>query len=77
MWIKHNNALYNSNDISSIKQTKTKIIARFKDGSEEVIGEFRLIKESEEIYRSITRALLFEDKDHPGIIIVDTKVNKK
>lgn len=77
MWIKHNNALYNSNDISSIKQTKTKIVARFKDGSEEVIGEFRLIKESEDIYRSITRALLFEDKDHPGIIIVDTKVNKK
>lgn len=77
MWIKHNNALYNSNDISFIKQNRTKIVARFKDGSEEVIGEFKLIKESEEIYRSITRALLFEDKDHPGIIIVDTKVNKK
>ena len=76
MWIKHNNALYNSNDISSIKQIKTKIVARFKDGSEEVIGEFRLIKESEEIYRSITRALLFEDKENPGMIIVDTRLKK-
>lgn len=77
MWIKHNNALYNSNDISSIKQNRTKIVARFKDGSEEVIGEFKLIKESEEIYKSITRALLFEDKDHPGVIIADTRVKKK
>jgi hypothetical protein len=77
MWIKHNNAIYNSNDISSITQKGTKIVAKFKDGSEEIIGEFRLVKEAEEILRSITKSLLFEDKENPGMIIVDTRLKKK
>ncbi len=77
MWIKHNNAIYNSDDISYIKQTGTKIVAKFKDGSEEIIGEFRLKKEAEEIFRSITKSLLFEDKENPGMIIVDTRLKKK
>lgn len=77
MWIKHNNAIYNSDDISSIKQTGTKIVAKFKAGSEEIIGEFRLKKEAEEIFRSITKSLLFEDKENPGMIIVDTRLKKK
>ena len=77
MWIKHNNALFNSNDISKISLSRTKIIASFKDGSEEVIGSFQKMKEAEDIFRSITRALLFEDKEHPGIIIADTKVGGK
>ncbi len=77
MWIKHNNTIYNSDDISSIRQTGTKIVAKFKDGSEEIIGEFRLKKEAEEIFRSITKSLLFEDKENPGMIIVDTRLKKK
>ena len=40
------------------------------------MGEFRAIKECEDIFQSITRALLFEDKDHPGIMIKDTKEKK-
>lgn len=77
MWIKHNNAIYNSDDISFIKQKGTKIVAKFKDGSEEIIGDFRLVKEAEEIFRSITKSLLFEDKENPGMIIVDTRLKKK
>ena len=73
MWIKHNNALYNSNDISKIKAVGTKLIATFSDGSEEVIGQFRRIKECEDVFSSVTRALIFEDPDHPGIFILDTK----
>lgn len=76
MWIKHNRGLYNSNDISKIVVNRTKLIAAFHDGSAEVIGEFRTIKECEDIFQSITRALLFEDKEHPGIIIRDTKEKK-
>ena len=76
MWIKHNKALYNSSEISKIEVKRTKLVATFKDGSTEIIGEFRAMKECEDIFQSITRALLFEDKDHPGIIIKDTKEKK-
>lgn len=76
MWIKHNNAMYNSNYISKVRQEKTKIIATFQDGEEIVIGNFRLIKEAHDIFQSITRALLTEDKDNPGIIIKDTRKEK-
>lgn len=74
MWIKHNNALYNSNDISSIRLSRTSIKARFMDGSEETIGSFKTMDEAKAIFKSITNGLLFDDKDHPGIIIKDTKV---
>ena len=77
MWIKHNNAMYNSNYISKIRQERTKIIATFQDGEEIVIGDFRLIKEAQNIFQSITRTLLTEDKDAPGIIIRDTRKEKK
>lgn len=77
MWIKHNNALYNSNDISKIVVNRTKLIATFHDETAEVIGEFRATKECQDIFQSVSRALLFEDKDHPGIIIKDTKVAKE
>ena len=76
MWIKHNNALYNSNDISKIHVSRTAIKAKFKDGTEEIIGSFRTAEEAGHILHSITQSLLFEDKDHPGIIIRDTKEKK-
>lgn len=77
MWIKHNKALYNTADIKKIEARRTKLVAVFFDGEEVTIGEFRAMKECEDILRSISQALLFEDKDHPGIIIKDTKVVKK
>lgn len=78
MWIKHNNALYNTDDMYEIKVYRTQIKARFKTTNEvEVIGSFRTVEEAEGILRSISQSLLFEDKEHPGIIIKDTKVAKK
>lgn len=78
MWIKHNNALYNTDDMYEIKVYRTQIRARFKTTNEvEVIGSFRTVEEAEGILRSISQSLLFEDKEHPGIIIKDTKVVKK
>ena len=73
MWIKHNNAMYNTNYISRIYQDRTKVIAEFQDGEKVVIGNFRLIKEAHDIFTSISRTLLTEDKDAPGIIIRDTR----
>ena len=78
MWIKHNNALYNTDDMYEIKVYRTQIKARFKTTNEvEVIGSFRTVEEAEGILHSISQSLLFEDKEHPGIIIKDTKVAKK
>ena len=76
MWIKHNKALYNSTEISKIEVKRTKLVATFKDGSTETIGEFRAMKEAEDIFRSVSQALLFENSDHPGIMIKDTKEKK-
>ena len=77
MWIKHNNALYNTDDMYEIKVYRTQIKARFKTTNEvEVIGSFRTVEEAESILRSISQSLLFEDKEHPGIIIKDTKEKK-
>lgn len=73
MWIKHNNALYNSNDISKIEARRTKLVATFHDGTEEIIGEFRRIKECNDIFKSVSQALLFENMDRPGIMVKDTK----
>ena len=77
MWIKHNNALYNSNYILKITNKGTKLIATFKDGTEEIIGQFKRMKECEDILSSLTRALVFEDDDHPGVFIRDTKSSKE
>ena len=77
MWIKHNKALYNTSDMKKIEARRTKLVAVFFDGEEVIIGEFRAMKECEDILKNITQTLLFEDKDHPGIIIRDTKVVKK
>lgn len=78
MWIKHNNALYNTDDMYEIKVYRTQIKARFKTTNEvEVIGSFKTVEEAEGILRSISQSLLFEDKEHPGIIIKDTKETKK
>lgn len=77
MWIKHNKALYNSLEIAKIEVARTKLKATFKDGTEVIIGEFRATKECEDMFQSVVRALLFEDPDHPGVIIKDTKVSKK
>lgn len=77
MWIKHNNALYNTDDMYEIKVYRTQIKARFKTTNEAVvIGSFRTVEEAEGILRSISQSLLFEDKEHPGIIIKDTKEKK-
>ena len=75
MWIKHNKTLYNTDDISKIVVARTKIKATLHNGEEIMLGEFRAQKEAEDIFQSITRALLFEDEEHPGMIIRDT--NKK
>lgn len=77
MWIKHNHALYNSNDIAKIEVKRTKLQATFHDGTTAIIGEFRATKECEDIFANVSRALLFEDNDHPGVIIKDTKEAKK
>lgn len=77
MWIKHNKALYNSNDIAKIEIARTKLKATFHDGTSVIIGEFRGTKECEDMFHSVSRALLFENSDHPGIIIKDTKESKK
>ena len=77
MWIKHNHSLINTNAIERIDLNKKKLVAIFMDGSSETIGEFMTDKEASDIYGSITRALLFEDPDHPGIIVKDTKGVKK
>lgn len=76
MWIKHNNALYNASDISKIEVKRTKLYATFKNGDVVIIGEFRAMKECQDILRSLANALLTEDPDHPGVIIRDTKVKK-
>lgn len=77
MWIKHNNALYNSDDISEIRVYRTQIKAKFKNSNEAVVlGSFRTIQEAEHILHNIAQSLLFEDKEHPGIIIKDTKEKK-
>ena len=73
MWIKHNNALYNSTEIVSIRVARTSLKAKFKDGSEESIGSFKNTEDAKNIFNSVTKALLFEDTNHPGIIIKDTK----
>lgn len=77
MWIKHKHALYNTDDMKKIEAKRTKIVATFFDGEEVVIGEFRAMKDAQDHLSTITRALLFEDKDHPGIIIKDTKIVKE
>ena len=76
MWIRHNKALYNSTEIAKIEVKRTKLVATFKDGTTETIGEFRSMKECEDILRSVSQALLFENSDHPGVIIKDTKEKK-
>lgn len=74
MWIKHNHALYNCDDISKIWVCRTKLKAKFNDGTEEIIGEFRATKESEDIFSSVTRNLLSDEK---LMMIRDTKVAKE
>ena len=77
MWIKHNNALYNSNEIVSIRVARTSLKAKFKDGTEESIGSFKNTEDAKNIFRSVSQGLLFENENHPGIIIKDTKVQKE
>ena len=73
MWIKHNNAMYNTNYISYIEARKTKLYAIFENGEEILIGSFKSMKQCNEIFTSITKTLLFESPDNPGIIIKDTR----
>lgn len=78
MWIKHNHTLYNSDYISKIEITRTSLLkATFTDGQSEVIGRFRTVEECNNVLSNLTRALLFDKPDHPGIIIKDTKETKK
>ena len=76
MWIRHNYALYNSSDIVKIYTFRSKLKAEFRNGTTAYIGDFNTSKECEDIFNSVSRALLFEDKDNPGIIIKDTKAKK-
>ena len=76
MWIKHNNALYNTEDMKKIEAKRTKIIATFFDGEEVILGEFRAMKEAQDYLASITRKLLAVGTDKEGIIIKDTKEKK-
>ena len=77
MWIKHNTTLYNSDHIVKIVVARTRLKATLKDGSEIILGEFRTMKECQDIFNSVSKALLFDDPDNPGIIIRDTKEKKK
>ena len=76
MWIKHNNALYNTEDMKKIEAKRTKIIATFFDGEEVILGEFRATKEAGDYLSNITRKLLAAGTDNEGIIIKDTKEKK-
>ena len=73
MWIKHNNAVYNSNYIAYIETRKTKLYAIFTNGEEAVIGSFKSPKQCNEIFFNVTNALLFESQEKPSIIIKDTR----
>lgn len=79
MWIKHNDALYNSDHIMEIWQDKTKIkalmsgITKEADAYVVVLGEFKSVKNCGEIFRNISSRLLFDKDDEAGIIIKDTK----
>ena len=78
MWIKHNKALYNTNSMQKIEIFRNcSIRATFLDGGQVILGSFTSADEAEGIMRSITHNLLFDDPDHPGIIIKDTKETKK
>ena len=79
MWIKHDNGLYNTNDMGEVTLNGTQIRAKFISNSEtKIIGQFRTKDEASSIFQSIVRSLLFEDSGHPGMIIKDTKkVGKK
>lgn len=76
MWIKHNHALYNTEDMKKIEAKRTKIIATFFDGEEVILGEFRAMKEAQDYLVSITIRLLAAGTDNEGIIIKDTKEKK-
>ena len=74
MWIKHNKALYNIDEMTKIFVARTKLKARYPDGTEVILGEFRATKECEDILSSVTRGILGGEK---LIIIRDTKEKKK
>lgn len=76
MWIKHNHALYNTDDMKKIEVNRTKIIATFFDGEAVILGEFRAMKEAQDYLSNITRKLLAAGTDNEGIIIKDTKEKK-
>ena len=73
MWIKNGNKLYNTDFISKIEVVRTTIKATFQDGGTEFIGRFRTTNEACDILSNITRSLLFDSPEHPGVIIKDTK----
>ena len=76
MWIKHNNIILNTDDISYIEQVNTRLMAHMKNDEVINIGMFKSVKESRTIFSSITSKLLF-DKGEDGIIIKDTREVKK
>lgn len=76
MWVKHNHALYNTDDMKKIEVKRTKIIATFFDGEEVILGEFRATKEAQDYLSNITRKLLAAGTDKEGLIIKDTKEKK-
>ena len=76
MWIKHNHALYNTDDMKKVEAKRTKIIGTFFDGEEVILGEFRAMKEAQDYLSNITRKLLAAGTDNEGIIIKDTKEKK-
>lgn len=78
MWIKHDNALYNTNDISEIWVAGAQIRAMFSSNCEtKVIGQFKNKEEAGNVFQSIVKSLLFEDSAHPGMIIKSTKKERK
>lgn len=76
MWIKHNHALYNTDDMKKIEVKRTKIVGTFFDSEEVILGEFRATKEAQDYLSNITRKLLAVGTDKEGIIIKDTKEKK-
>lgn len=73
MWVKNGNRLYNTNFIVKMEVCRSNIKATFQDGGEEIIGRFKASEEAASVLSNITRSLLFESPEHPGIIIMDTK----
>lgn len=73
MWIKHNNSVFNSANIKKIYVEKNYIYGLTASDEPFILGKFKTQKRAKEIFSNLTQQLLFEDSEHPGVIIRDDK----